>query len=99
MVNTFIWKDMNEPSVSNGPEITMPQDNLRIGGWEQRDLHSLNGMLFHNATYHAMMTRKEGELRRPLCLPAACFEARSVTARHGLVAIKLLGVISLCRFL
>ncbi|RKL51593.1 hypothetical protein BFJ70_g311 [Fusarium oxysporum] len=32
MVNNFIWKDMNEPSVFNGPEIIMPKDNLRFGG-------------------------------------------------------------------
>ncbi|KAG7002639.1 Neutral alpha-glucosidase AB [Fusarium oxysporum f. sp. conglutinans] len=99
MVNTFIWKDMNEPSVFNGPEIIMPKGNLRFGGWEHRDLHNLNGMMFHNATYHVMMTRREGELRRPLYLPAPFFQARSVTARHCLVAIKLLGVILLCRFL
>ncbi|KAM0081453.1 glucosidase II [Fusarium odoratissimum] len=97
--NTVVWKDMNEPSVFNGPEIIMPKDNLRFGGWEHRDLHNLNGMMFHNATYHAMMTRKEGELRRPLCLPAPFLRARSVTARHCLVAIKLLEVILLCRFL
>ncbi|KAL5593039.1 hypothetical protein FOBRF1_012141 [Fusarium oxysporum] len=99
MENTVVWKDMNEPSVFNGPEIIMPKDNLRFGGWEHRDLHNLNGMMFHNATYHAMMTRKEGELRRSLCLPAPFLQARSVTARHCLVAIKLLEVILLCRFL
>ncbi|RKK92836.1 hypothetical protein BFJ68_g15779 [Fusarium oxysporum] len=32
MVNNFIWKDMNEPSVFNGPEIIMPKDNQRFGG-------------------------------------------------------------------
>jgi len=24
----FIWNDMNEPSVFNGPEVSMPKDNL-----------------------------------------------------------------------
>ncbi|KAM0241498.1 hypothetical protein ACHAP5_007537 [Fusarium lateritium] len=73
MENTFVWNDMNEPSVFNGPEITMPKDNLHFGGWEHRDLHNLNGMTFHNATYHAMMTRKEGELRRPFVLTRSFF--------------------------
>lgn len=42
----FIWNDMNEPSVFNGPEITMPKDNIHHGGWEHRDIHNINGMLF-----------------------------------------------------
>ncbi|KAL6918721.1 hypothetical protein FSST1_002747 [Fusarium sambucinum] len=73
MENTFVWNDMNEPSVFNGPEITMPKDNLHFDDWEHRDLHNLNGMTFHNATYHAMMTRKEGELRRPFVLTRSFF--------------------------
>ncbi|KAJ3103748.1 hypothetical protein HDU96_009155 [Phlyctochytrium bullatum] len=28
----YTWNDMNEPSVFNGPEITMPKDNLHHGG-------------------------------------------------------------------
>lgn len=36
---------MNEPSVFNAPEITMPRDNIHHGGWEHRDVHNLNGML------------------------------------------------------
>ncbi len=41
-----IWNDMNEPSVFNGPEITMPKDNIHHGGWEHRDVHNINGMLY-----------------------------------------------------
>ncbi|KLJ12136.1 alpha 1,3-glucosidase [Blastomyces silverae] len=66
--NMFIWNDMNEPSVFNGPETTMPKDNIHHGDWEHRDLHNLNGMTFINATYHAMLERKKGELRRPFVL-------------------------------
>lgn len=43
MKNTWIWNDMNEPSVFNGPETTMPKDNLHYGNWEHRDVHNLNG--------------------------------------------------------
>ncbi|KAI1340920.1 glycoside hydrolase family 31 protein [Xylariaceae sp. FL0016] len=68
MENTFIWNDMNEPSVFNGPEVTMPKDNIHYGNWEHRDVHNINGMTFHNATYEAMLTRKKGELRRPFVL-------------------------------
>ncbi|KAL0258999.1 glucosidase II [Diplodia seriata] len=66
--NTFIWNDMNEPSVFNGPETTMPKDNLHFGNWEHRDVHNLNGLTFHNATYEAMIQRKKGEAIRPFVL-------------------------------
>jgi len=73
MENTWIWNDMNEPSVFNGPEVTMPKDNLHHGNWEHRDVHNLNGMTFHNATHHALKSRKAGELRRPFSLTRAFF--------------------------
>lgn len=73
MENTWIWNDMNEPSVFNGPETTMPKDNLHHGNWEHRDVHNLNGMTFHNATYHGLTTRKPGELRRPFVLTRSFF--------------------------
>jgi alpha 1,3-glucosidase len=66
--NTFIWNDMNEPSVFNGPETTMPKDNLHHGKWEHRDVHNLNAMTFHNATFQALLERKKGEVRRPFIL-------------------------------
>ncbi|KAF1981374.1 glycoside hydrolase family 31 protein [Aulographum hederae CBS 113979] len=72
--NTFIWNDMNEPSVFNGPETTMPKDNLHHGNWEHRDVHNINGMTFHNATYEAMLERgKKGELSRPFVLTRSFF--------------------------
>ena len=68
MENTHIWNDMNEPSVFNGPEATMPKDNLHFNNWEHRDVHNLMGITFHNATWQGMLSRKEGELRRPFIL-------------------------------
>lgn len=41
--NVFTWNDMNEPSVFNGPEITMHKDVVHYGGWEHRDVHNLYG--------------------------------------------------------
>ena len=73
MENTFIWNDMNEPSVFNGPETTMPKDNLHFGDWEHRDVHNLMGLTFHNATYEAMLSRKKGESRRPFVLTRSFF--------------------------
>ena len=67
--NLFIWNDMNEPSVFNGPETTMPKDNLHHGNWEHRDVHNINGMTFHNATYQAMLSRTKNEVpKRPFVL-------------------------------
>ncbi|KAK8096936.1 Glucosidase 2 subunit alpha [Apiospora kogelbergensis] len=73
MENTYVWNDMNEPSVFNGPEVTMPKDNLHYGGWEHRDVHNINGMTFHNATWEALVSRKKGEMRRPFVLTRSFF--------------------------
>lgn len=37
---------MNEPSVFNGPEITMPKDMVHHGGWEHRVLHNIYGQIY-----------------------------------------------------
>lgn len=66
--NNFIWNDMNEPSVFNGPETTMPKDNLHHGNWEHRDIHNIYGMTYHNATFQALVERRKGEIRRPFVL-------------------------------
>ncbi|MCJ1288169.1 hypothetical protein MMC26_007524 [Xylographa opegraphella] len=71
--NTFIWNDMNEPSVFNGPETTMPKDNLHHGNWEHRDVHNLNGLTFVNATYNALLHRDSKSPRRPFVLTRAFF--------------------------
>lgn len=59
--NLWIWNDMNEPSVFNGPETTMPKDNIHHGGWEHRDIHNINGMTLVNATYDALVSRDKEE--------------------------------------
>ncbi len=81
--NTFVWNDMNEPSVFNGPETTMPKDNLHHGGWEHRDVHNLNGMTFHNATHHAIVSRQAGEApQRPFVLTASLLRRLAASRRH-----------------
>ena len=42
MENLYTWNDMNEPSVFNGPEVTMHKDAMH-GAWEHRDVHNLYG--------------------------------------------------------
>ena len=62
--NVFLWNDMNEPSVFNGPETTMPKDNIHHGNWEHRDVHNLNGLTFVNATFEALLHRDPTTSRR-----------------------------------
>ncbi|KAL0224553.1 hypothetical protein P9112_003943 [Eukaryota sp. TZLM1-RC] len=54
-----IWNDMNEPSVFNHAETTMPRDLLHFDGTKQvlhRDVHNLYGFLMHEATYHGLLS-------------------------------------------
>ncbi|TBU52165.1 glycosyl hydrolases family 31-domain-containing protein [Dichomitus squalens] len=81
-VDTGIWNDMNEPAVFNGPEISMPRDNIHYGGWEHRDLHNIKEMLFHNLTSQAAMARTDPP-ERPFVL------SRSFYAEHMAVGVKM----------
>lgn len=44
--DVHIWNDMNEPSVFNGPEVTMPKDCIHHGDWEHRDIHNIYGLFY-----------------------------------------------------
>jgi hypothetical protein len=46
MSKTVKAETYEQPSIFDGPEITAPKDALHAGGWEHRDLHNLNGMMF-----------------------------------------------------
>lgn len=61
--DVYIWNDMNEPSVFNGPEITAPKDLIHYGNWEHRDVHNINGHMYIRATYDALFRRSGGSLR------------------------------------
>jgi len=56
-----IWNDMNEPSVFNGPEVSMQKDLLNLDGIEHREWHNLYGMLYHRATHEGLLSRQENE--------------------------------------
>ncbi|KAJ8327387.1 hypothetical protein BDV3_000470 [Batrachochytrium dendrobatidis] len=77
----YTWNDMNEPSVFNGPEITMPKDNLHHDGWEHRDVHNIYGLLFQQSTYEGQLARADGK-DRPFVLSRAFF---SGTQRFGAI--------------
>jgi Glycosyl hydrolases family 31 len=61
-----------KPSVFNGPEITMPKDNLHYGGVEHRDVHNAYGMLMHKSTFDGHLLRSK-KTDRPFVLSRAFF--------------------------
>ncbi|KAK2464434.1 hypothetical protein APHAL10511_003582 [Amanita phalloides] len=70
--DVHIWNDMNEPAVFDGPEVTMPKDNIHYGGWEHRDVHNLNGMTYAKATSQAVAARTDPS-QRPFVLTRSFF--------------------------
>ncbi|KAL0350372.1 UNVERIFIED_CONTAM: putative glucan 1,3-alpha-glucosidase [Sesamum radiatum] len=77
----YIWNDMNEPSVFNGPEVSMPRDALHYGNVEHRELHNAYGYYFHMATADGLVKRGEGN-DRPFVLSRAFFPG---SQRYGAV--------------
>ncbi|KAG9151688.1 hypothetical protein Leryth_001985 [Lithospermum erythrorhizon] len=77
----YIWNDMNEPSVFNGPEVTMPRDALHYGGVEHRELHNAYGYYFHMATSEGLVKRGNGK-DRPFVLSRAFFPG---SQRYGAI--------------
>ncbi|KAF9986257.1 hypothetical protein BGZ65_008301 [Modicella reniformis] len=77
----FTWNDMNEPSVFNGPEITIPKDVIHYGGVEHRNVHNLYGTMFHSATAQGLIQRNETN-QRPFVLSRAFFAG---TQRYGAI--------------
>ncbi|XP_056021403.1 neutral alpha-glucosidase AB-like isoform X2 [Ostrea edulis] len=68
----YIWNDMNEPSVFNGPEITFHKDVQHYGGFENRDVHNLYGFYVQKATAEGILMRSNNE-QRPFVLTRAFF--------------------------
>lgn len=48
--NLYTWNDMNEPSVFNGPEVTMHKDVEHAHDAEHRDVHNMFGFYYHMAS-------------------------------------------------
>merc|ERR1719362_1587897 len=77
------WNDMNEPSVFNGPEISMPRDNLhRCHGdnfdTEHREVHNVYGFYHHQASVEGQLLRAPDS--RPFVLTRSFFAG---SQRHG----------------
>jgi alpha 1,3-glucosidase len=70
--DTYIWNDMNEPSVFNGPEVTMPRDAVHPSAMvEHRDIHNMYGYYVHRATFEGLQKRTPGD--RPFVLTRSFF--------------------------
>ncbi|XP_061644633.1 neutral alpha-glucosidase AB isoform X1 [Phyllopteryx taeniolatus] len=80
MENLYTWNDMNEPSVFNGPEITMHKD-AKHGDWEHRDMHNLYAFYVQMATAKGLIQRSGG-VERPFVLTRGFFAG---SQRYGAV--------------
>jgi alpha 1,3-glucosidase len=59
-LDLFTWNDMNEPSVFNGPEVSMPKDATNLKGVEHREWHNLYGIYMQMATALGLTMRSPG---------------------------------------
>ena len=66
--NLYTWNDMNEPSVFNGPEVSMNKDTKNLAGIEHREWHNLYGMYMHRATAEGLVKRNPKQDKRPFVL-------------------------------
>uniref|UniRef100_A0A1I7UPS8 Gal_mutarotas_2 domain-containing protein n=1 Tax=Caenorhabditis tropicalis TaxID=1561998 RepID=A0A1I7UPS8_9PELO len=77
--DVHIWNDMNEPSVFNGPEITMHKDAKHYDGFEHRDVHNVYGFHQHSSTFEGLKARSNNEVR-PFVLSRSFFAGSQRTA-------------------
>ncbi|GJQ88227.1 hypothetical protein Trydic_g13218 [Trypoxylus dichotomus] len=68
----FIWNDMNEPSVFDQSEQTMPNYLVHYDGWIHRDVHNMYGFMQTRGTWNGMMARMNYQ-QRPFILTRSHF--------------------------
>jgi len=79
-LNLFTWNDMNEPSVFNGPEVSMPKDARSLAGVEHREWHNLYGFYHQMATAEGHVRRSPEQNSRPFVLTRSFYAG---SQRHG----------------
>ncbi|RHY33838.1 hypothetical protein DYB32_008752 [Aphanomyces invadans] len=57
-LDLYTWNDMNEPSVFNGPEVSMRKSCLSRAGVEHREWHNLYGYYMQRATMEGQLVRQ-----------------------------------------
>lgn len=71
--SVHLWNDMNEPSVFNKPEVTIPRSMRHLHSTvEHRDVHNVYGLFFHKTTYESLVNAR-GNDRRQFVLTRAAF--------------------------
>ena len=71
--NVYIWNDMNEISVFDGPEASSPRDLVHYGNIEEREVHNIYGLLMTEATTAGLYARCKGKTMRPFVLTRSFF--------------------------
>jgi alpha 1,3-glucosidase len=69
----YTWNDMNEPSVFNGPEVSMNKDAKNLQGVEHREWHNMYGFYQQMATQSGLIQRNAGQNIRPFVLSRAFY--------------------------
>lgn len=70
----YTWNDMNEPSVFNGPEVSMHKDAQNLAGVEHREWHNMYGFYMQWATGDGQVSRQRAAgsaEKRPFVLSRA----------------------------
>ncbi|EME32140.1 alpha 1,3-glucosidase [Galdieria sulphuraria] len=79
--NLYTWIDMNEPTVFDGPENTIPKSVIHLDGWEHRQVHNMYGFYMHKATYDGLLQSRNFS-DRPFVLSRSFFAG---SHRYGAV--------------
>lgn len=80
--NLYTWNDMNEPSVFNGPEVSMNKDAKSLDGVEHREWHNMYGFYQVMATQEGQMRRHADKNVRPFVLSRAFYAG---SQRYGAI--------------
>lgn len=72
-LSLYAWNDMNEPSVFDVPDNTIPKDTVHYKKIENRELHNAYGHYMSLATYGGLMKRDNDEDDRPFVLTRSFF--------------------------
>lgn len=64
--NIYTWVDMNEPSVFESEEWTMPKTNIHFDGdryVDHREVHNIYGYYYQKIAYYSLMNRFDNKYR------------------------------------